>query len=229
MSDSNKRSSFETIMSDNECGGGGGGGGGGCSPCSSPKRCSSPPTHTRNYESDTFHITLNPCSDFDGKSTMDKIKVLKLDFYESFELNPIHYKNIPFIDISGSSSAPRPCRYHCYGRTSQRSAAQNFSSSTYDHSDDPLLDSWCWNFCICTVVVIVVIVVCLWLLYPVVYFIVGTINFLKSVPTFIWMILGALVIFLFFLICCHIMVFICNEYVPKCYEICSNRIWNFFG
>ena len=63
-------------MSDNECGGGGG-----CSPCSSPKRCSSSPTHTRSYESDTFHITLNPCSDFDGKSTMDKIKALKLNLY----------------------------------------------------------------------------------------------------------------------------------------------------
>ena len=147
-----------------------------------------------------------------------------MDHYSSLKSNLICYENIPFIDTLVSSSAPRTYRYHSYGRTSQRSAAQNFSSSTYDHSDDPLLDSWCWNFCICTVVVIVVIVVCLWLLYPVVYFIVGTINFLKSVPTFIWMILGTLVIFLFFLICCHIMAFICIEYVPKCYEICSKKI-----
>ena len=55
-------------MSDNEYGGGGGGG---CSPCSSPKRCSTSPTHTRHHDSETVHITFNPCYDFEGKSTLD--------------------------------------------------------------------------------------------------------------------------------------------------------------
>ena len=69
LPDSTKRSSFESFMSDNECGGGGG-----FSPWPSATRRSRSPTHTRNCDSETLHITLIPCCGLEGKSTMGKMK-----------------------------------------------------------------------------------------------------------------------------------------------------------
>ena len=137
------------------------------------------------------------------------------------EFNQIRYiiRNISSKNVLGSSSTSRYNRYHSHGRTSQRSEVQNLSSPSYARSNDP------W-YCECIVTAFVVIVLVLWPLCAYIYLTVEAIKFLISIPVFVWIVFGILILFIIFAICCYKILGTCLKYVPKCYEICCHKISN---